>query len=154
MVESEKDGGAIILRRGLLLVFLLGSVGLGAELLLLGHFEEWRQLVPLVLLGCGLVLSAARLILRGAFLLRLFRLTMLAFVAAGLLGCWFHLNANMEFELELYPTLAGLELLSGALGRSPAGAGARSPSPVGPGRVAVYIPAPGPEPEAHEGELD
>ena len=115
MVESERDGGAIILRRGIMLVFVLGSVGLGAELLLLGHFEEWRQLVPLVLLGCGLVLSAARLILRGAFLLRLFRLTMLTFVAAGLLGCWFHLRANMEFELELYPSLAGLELLSGAL---------------------------------------
>ena len=115
MVDSERDGGAVILRRGIMLIFVLGSVGLGAELLLLGHFEEWRQLVPLVLLGCGLVLSAARLIFRGAILLRLFRLTMLTFVAGGLLGCWFHLSANLEFELELYPTLAGLELLSGAL---------------------------------------
>ena len=113
MVDSERDGGAIILRRGIMLIFVLGSVGLGAELLLLGHFEEWRQLVPLVLLGCGL--AAGRLIFRGAALLRLFRVTMLAFVAGGLLGCWFHLSANMEFELELYPTLAGLELLSGAL---------------------------------------
>ena len=115
MVDSERDGGAVILRRGIMLIFVLGSVGLGAELLLLGHFEEWRQLVPLVLLGCGLVLSAARLIFRGAILLRLFRLTMLTFVAGGLLGCWFHLSANLEFELELYPTQAGLELLSGAL---------------------------------------
>ncbi len=116
MIDSERDEGAVFLRRGILVIFLLGSVGLGAELLLLGHFEEWRQLVPLVLLGFGLVLSAARLICRGAVLLRLFRLTMLAFVAGGMVGYWFHLSANMEFELELYPTLAGLDLLSGALG--------------------------------------
>ena len=116
MVEWERDGGAIILRRGLLLVFLLGSVGLGAELLLLGHFEEWRQLVPLVLLGCGLVLSAARLILQGSVPAAPVSPHHAGFRrrrVAGLLVS--SERANMEFELELYPTLAGLELLSGAL---------------------------------------
>ena len=104
------------MRRGVLLIFVLGTVGLGTELLLLGHFEEWRQLVPLVLLGFGLVLVAARMLYRGAIILRLFRLTMLAFVLGGMVGLWFHLSANMEFELEMYPTLTGLKLLSKALG--------------------------------------
>ena len=104
------------MRRGVLLIFVLGTVGLGTELLLLGHFEEWRQLVPLVLLGFGLVLLAARMLYRGAIILRLFRLTMLAFVLGGMVGLWFHLSANMEFELEMYPTLTGLKLLSKALG--------------------------------------
>ena len=108
--ESRRDSGAI-LRRGLLLIFVLGTVGLGTELLLLDHFEEWRQQVPLVLLALGLVLVAIRPFYRGAIILRLFRLTMLAFVLGGMVGLWFHLSANMEFELEMYPTLSGLELL-------------------------------------------
>ena len=115
-VDSKKDGGAIFLRRGILLIFVLGTIGLGTELLLLGHFEEWRQQVPLVLLALGLILLAARMLYRGAITLRLFRLTMLAFVLGGMVGLWFHLNANMEFELEMYPTLSGLKLLSKALG--------------------------------------
>ena len=104
------------MRRGILLIFVLGTIGLGTELLLLGHFEEWRQQVPLVLLALGLILLAARMLYRGAITLRLFRLTMLAFVLGGMVGLWFHLNANMEFELEMYPTLSGLKLLSRALG--------------------------------------
>ena len=113
--ESKRDSGTI-LRRGLLLIFVLGTVGLGTELLLLGHFEEWRQQVPLALLALGLVLLAIRLFYRGAIILRLFRLTMLAFVLGGMVGLWFHLSSNMEFELEMYPTMSGLELLSKALG--------------------------------------
>ena len=112
---TERDSGAI-LRRGVLLIFVIGTVGLGTELLLLEHFEEWRQQVPLVLLTLGLVLLAIRLFYRGAIILRLFRLTMLAFVLGGIVGLWFHLSSNMEFELEMYPTLSGLELLSKALG--------------------------------------
>ena len=113
--DSKRDSGTI-LRRGLLLIFVLGTVGLGTELLLLDHFEEWRQQVPLVLLVLGLVLVAIRLFYRGAIILRLFRLIMLAFVLGGIVGLWFHLSSNMEFELEMYPTLTGLELLSKALG--------------------------------------
>ena len=116
MSDSKRDGGVVSLRRGVLLVFVLGTVGLGTELLLLDHFEEWRQQVPLVLLALGLILLAIRLLYRGAIILRLFRLTMLAFVLGGMVGLWFHLSANMEFELEMYPTLSGLKLLSKALG--------------------------------------
>ncbi len=116
MADSKRESGVVFLRRGILLIFVLGTVGLGTELLLLDHFEEWRQQVPLVLLALGLVLLAIRLFYRGAIILRLFRLTMLAFVLGGIVGLWFHLSSNMEFELEMYPTLTGLELLSKALG--------------------------------------
>ena len=109
------DSKAISLRQGLLLIFVIGAVGLGTELLLLGHFEEWRQQVPLVLLALGLILLAVRLLYRGAIILRLFRWTMLTFVLGGMVGLWFHLSSNMEFELEMYPTLSGLELLFKAL---------------------------------------
>ncbi len=116
MSASKRVGGVVSLRRGVLLIFVLGTVGLGTELLLLGHFEEWRQQVPLALLVLGLILLAVRMLYRGAIILRLFRLTMLAFVLGGMVGLWFHLSANMEFELEMYPTLSGLELLVKSLG--------------------------------------
>ena len=103
------------MRRGILLIFVIGTIGLGTELLLLDHFEEWRQQVPLVLLALGLILLAVRLLYRGAIILRLFRWTMLAFVLGGMVGLWFHLSSNMEFELEMHPTLSGLELLFKAL---------------------------------------
>ena len=115
MADSKREGGVVSLRRGILLIFVLGTVGLGTELLLLDHFEEWRQQVPLVLLALGLILLAARLLYRGAIILRLFRWTMLTFVLGGMAGLWFHLSSNMEFELEMHPTLSGLELLFKAL---------------------------------------
>ena len=115
MADSKREGGVVSLRRGILLIFVLGTVGLGTELLLLDHFEEWRQQVPLVLLALGLILLAARLLYRGAIILRLFRWTMLTFVLGGMVGLWFHLSSNMEFELEMHPTLSGLELLFKAL---------------------------------------
>ncbi len=114
--DNKRDSGVVSLRRGVLLIFVIGTIGLGTELLLLNHFEEWRQQVPLVLLALGLVLLAVRMFYRGAIILRLFRLTMLAFVLGGIVGLWFHLSSNMEFELEMHPTLSGLELLFKALG--------------------------------------
>ena len=86
MADSKRDGGIISMRRGVLLIFVLGTIGLGTELLLLDHFEEWRQQVPLVLLALGLILLAARMFYRGAIILRLFRWTMLAFVLGGMVG--------------------------------------------------------------------
>ena len=94
------------------MIFVLGSVGLGVELLLLGHFQEWRQQVPLALLVSGLVLIAAHMGCRCPVVLRIFRLAMLAFVLGGVAGFWFHINGNMEFELEMNSRLAGWDLVS------------------------------------------
>ncbi len=116
MMDSEKSDSHRAIRRGILSVFVVGSLGLSAELFLLGHFEEWRQQVPLALLALAFALLATRAFYRTARTLHLFRLIMLAFVLGGAAGLWFHLQANMEFELEMYPTLAGWELLYESLG--------------------------------------
>lgn len=94
------------------MIFILGSAGLGAELLLLEHFKEWRQQVPLALLVLGLLLLAIHLIYKGPVFLRLFRLTMLAFVLGGIVGVWIHFDANLDFELEMYSKLSGWDLIS------------------------------------------
>jgi hypothetical protein len=35
---------------------------------------------------------------------------MLVFVLAGMLGVYLHYSGNREFELEMYPTMSGMEL--------------------------------------------
>ena len=113
MTDASRKRRKGTLRQGLLLIFVLGCVGLGVELLLLGHFQEWRQQVPLALLVLGLILSVVRLGYKRPVVLRLFRLTMLAFVLGGFAGFWFHINGNMEFELEMNSRLTGWDLVSG-----------------------------------------
>lgn len=107
------------LRLLLLAVFVLGSLGTTTELLLLEHFETWRQWLPLALLGFGIV-AAAGLALRPARAAVLgLRGLAIAFVLSGALGVWFHLEANVEFEREIDAAIGGTELawesLTGAL---------------------------------------
>ena len=116
MTDAVRRRGRVTLRQGLLLIFVLGSIGLGAELLLLGHFQEWRQQVPLVLLVSGLVLVAVNLVYMRPVVLRIFRLAMLAFVLGGIVGFWFHINGNMAFELEMNSKLTGWDLVSRTAG--------------------------------------
>ena len=97
--------------RGFLLgLFVIGMGGTGIELLLLGHTEDFWQLLPLGLMGlagAALVWYAAT---GGSTSLRLFRSIMGAFVVIGVVGIWLHYQGNAEFELEIYPSLQGLEL--------------------------------------------
>jgi hypothetical protein len=99
------------LRRFLLLTVMVGTVGMSLELLLIGHVEEPLQLVPIVLLPAGLIALAwhtarpSRASARGVWLL------MSLFVASGLLGVGLHYRGNHEFELEMYPAMAGVELV-------------------------------------------
>ena len=101
------------LRNFLFALFTIGALGTGIELVLLGHTEDRWQLVPLVLLGLGLVGLVG--LLWQPQSVRLFRWLMLLFVASGFVGVYLHYDANAEFELEMYPSIAGLELIREAL---------------------------------------
>jgi hypothetical protein len=108
-------------RRGLLALFAFGVLGTGVELLLLEHFEDWKQWLPLVLLGLALPLAAW--VASGDDGLRLRALMGLcwAFVASGVLGVVLHYRANMEFELEMYSSLSGFDLFRKSItGATPA----------------------------------
>lgn len=110
-----------LLRRALLGVLALGLAGTLAELLLLGHWDDAWQWVPLVLLGAGLAAVAWHALERGPASLRLLRGVMAASVAAGLLGVVLHYRGNAEFELERVPELAGWPLFREAMtGATPA----------------------------------
>ena len=99
------------IRRILLALVLLGIGGLVPELLLLGHTESATQIIPLVVLGLGVV-SAVVLWMRPTHRsMRIFQAIMVLFVIAGVLGVYFHVRGNVEFEREQDPSAHGLDLL-------------------------------------------
>jgi hypothetical protein len=111
--ERSDDRSTVGTLRGwLLTIFVLGAVGTGVELLLLGHTEGAWQWGPIVLLALSLVVLGWRPVGRGATGLRLFQGTMAMFVLSSGFGLWFHYQVNREFELEMYPSLQGLDLFS------------------------------------------
>lgn len=124
MGRATNAGGASAaagLRRVLLAIVVFGAAGLLAELLLLEHYEDWKQWIPLILLG-GTILSAGLLWLReGAATLRLFRVLMVACLLAGVVGTWLHFASNRAFELEMEASQGGWLLVWHALrGATPA----------------------------------
>jgi hypothetical protein len=102
-------------------VLTIGVVGTGAELLLLEHWEEGWQLVPLVLLGSGAFVVPIAVLRPRRWSVRALRWLMVGYVLAGAVGVQRHFQGNEEFELEMRPALGGFELLSRTLtGATPA----------------------------------
>jgi hypothetical protein len=102
-------------------VFFVSAAGTGAELFLLEHTESVWQLVPLAALGAGVLVGAAVVARPRAATVRAFQAAMVLFVASGVTGLYLHYRGNVEFELEMYPALAGAELVWKALtGATPA----------------------------------
>lgn len=108
------------IRRFLGALFLVTVLGAAAELILVEHTEDVWQVVPFVLLafGAAAVLAAWRWPNTGTR--QFVQTTMALIIASGVLGLWLHYRANAEFELEMYPALAGWGLFWKAIhGASP-----------------------------------
>jgi hypothetical protein len=103
------------LRRLLGYVLLLGMSGTFVELLLLQHNEDRIQLVPLVLLGVGIVAVVWHAWARSAASGTAVQLLMGLFIAAGGAGVYYHFTANVEFQREIDPALRGSALVWQAL---------------------------------------
>lgn len=99
-----------IVRRFLLVILLTGMTGTAVELVLLEHDEGAIQLIPLALLALGLASVAWHAIRPAPASGRAVRIVMAAFVIAGFAGVYFHYRANVEFQLETDPALAGAAL--------------------------------------------
>jgi hypothetical protein len=109
------------LRRLLMATLVLGMIGVATELLLLEHTDGFQQLVPISLLGLGLVVVLWHGVRGGGASLRAIQVTMALFVVSGFVGIGWHYQGNMEFELETFPSMAGLELFKESMmGATPA----------------------------------
>ena len=110
-----------VLRRALLSILLLGLIGTGVELLLLEHTEDFWQLAPLILIALTLVVLGWHGLRRGAASIRVLQGLMVLCVASGFVGTVQHYQGNVEFELEMYPSLSGTALFRQAMsGATPA----------------------------------
>lgn len=104
-----------------LFALLLGLLGTGVELLLLEHFEDTWQIVPLVLIALALVALGAHAVLQGPGPIVAIRIVMALSVASGGIGVALHYRGNAEFEREMYPSIAGVELFAKSMtGATPA----------------------------------
>ena len=117
------------IRRFLLAIIVLGLVGTGAELILLAHYEDSAQLVPLFFIALTLIVIAAHVTVGGAGSILLLRVTMGFLLAVGALGVIFHYQGSMEFQLEMDPTMSGWILFTKVLH-------AKAPPTLAPGVMA------------------
>jgi len=99
------------LRLWILGVLVLGLIGTVTELILLEHYEQPLQFVPLVLIGLGVVVLAWHAMRPGTASLRSLQIVMGLFVLAGFAGMAAHFNGSAEYQLELDPEMDKWELL-------------------------------------------
>lgn len=97
-------------RRIVLATLLIGLAGTLTELLLLGHVEDARQVIPVAVIGCALVLLAWHGLRSRPWILQAFRMAMVLCVASGLVGIGLHYEANAEFQREVDPSVEGRAL--------------------------------------------
>lgn len=104
------------LRFLLLGLVAFGAAGLGVELVLLEHWTEPRQWIPLGLLVATLVLVPAVAWRPGRTTVRIFRTVMVLVAVSGIAGALFHVQANAALELEIDAATRGAALAWAALG--------------------------------------
>jgi hypothetical protein len=99
------------LRLWVLGVLVLGLIGTVTELILLEHYEQALQFVPLVLIVLAVVVLAWHVLQPGTGSLRAVQIVMALFVLAGFAGALAHFNGSAEYQLELNPDMSNWELL-------------------------------------------
>jgi hypothetical protein len=107
---NSAQTAATTIRRALLAILFLGLCGIGAELVLLEHFEDIWQWVPVVLIALGLAAAVWTAIDPSRSSVRWLRAAMLLCALSGPAGIALHYRGNMEFQLESNPDAGGIEL--------------------------------------------
>jgi hypothetical protein len=105
----------LVVRRLLLAILVIGLTGTAVELLLLQHDEGLIQLVPLAAIGLGLGALAWHVFRASRASLLAVQVAMVLFLAAGVAGIFFHVQANLEYQREFDPALHGRALIWQAL---------------------------------------
>jgi hypothetical protein len=109
MTSDSAPDTLSLMRRIVLGILAFESLGLLAELGLLGHFKSPTQVIPVALLGLTLVSSLAAYRAQSVTTLRVFQVVMVLVILGGAFGVWEHLEGNLAFSLELHPQMGFLE---------------------------------------------
>ena len=104
-----------LLRRWILGVLILGLLGTVTELVLLEHYEQPMQFVPLILIVAALAVLVWEFRRRDAASRRAVQIVMALFVLAGFVGFVAHFHGSAEYQLELNPDMSNWELMEKVL---------------------------------------
>jgi uncharacterized membrane protein len=100
-----------LLRHWILGILMLGLLGTVTELVLLEHYEQPLQFVPLVLIVAAIAVLFWELRRRDMASRRAMQMVMALFVLAGFAGFVAHFQGSAEYQLELNPEMSNWELL-------------------------------------------
>ena len=113
-MEQNSDRAQRV-RPWLLGILVLGLAGTEIELVLLKHYEEATQWAPIALIAVTGVVLAWDGWAGGAASLRVLKVLMWMFLAAGVIGVLLHFRGAMEFQLEINPDGPRWELIKKAV---------------------------------------
>jgi hypothetical protein len=113
VMEARRAGAdpVELLRRWVLGVLVLGLAGTMTELVLLEHYEQVLQFVPLLLIVAAVAAIAWQLMCNDAPSLRALEIIMVLFALAGFAGVAAHFRGSAEFQLDLNPSMSAWELV-------------------------------------------
>lgn len=109
------DPSVPILRRWIVAILGVALAGTGIELVLLEHYEEPWQLVPLFLIALAIVVLIWHGLRRTQASVRALQGTMALCIVAGAVGIVLHYRGAAAFQLEIDPSQHGWELWLKAL---------------------------------------
>ena len=118
------------MHRWLLVALAIGLAGMLTELLLIGHHQITPQFIPLAVLALSLLTIGWHLARPSSASLLVLRILMLAMMAAGSAGIVLHYVGNRQAQIELDPSLGGIDLLWLILQ-------AKAPPSLAPGQMAL-----------------
>ncbi len=104
------------LRLGMLGLVGLGTAGMTVELLLVRHFENSNQIIPLAVGLLGLAVLVWATVAPGVVALRGVQFAMLVYIGTGIVGITLHAETNAAAQRELGSTLTGLAFAWQVLG--------------------------------------
>jgi len=109
--DSAGAGRIELLRRWILIILVLGLLGTVTELVLLEHYEQPLQFVPLVLIVAAAGVLWWEFTRHDLASRRATQIVMALFVLAGFAGFVAHFQGSAEYQLELNPDMSSWELL-------------------------------------------
>lgn len=98
---------------GLAVFMLAGTLG---ELLVIEHFQETEQYIPIVMCVVALIAMGAAIARPQRLTLQTLRAVMIVLGLVSLLGLYYHITGNFAFELEIRPNATLGEVFLDALG--------------------------------------
>ena len=100
------------IRAWTLAVLVFGLVGTVTELLLLKHYEDVAQFLPLILIGFALAIVGWHAARPSVVTVRVLQAAMTLFLAAGIAGMAFHAQGGAAFQWETNPSQRGWDVFA------------------------------------------